>query len=115
MASDPGSATAAGRTAVDTQLPHDQLIPAIAGQLESTGEYRATFASTDAQRLVDLRWAALGAGRLIGRRVRVVVHRGAIAPGGTPVTVRLTCASTRGPATGPTPGPTIPRQRHEAD
>jgi len=107
MASDPGSAAAAGRTAVDTRLPHDQLIPAIAGQLESTGEYRVTFPSTDAQRLVDLRWAALGAGRLIGQRVRVAVHRGAVAPGGTPVTVRLTCA--------PTARPTIPSQRRQGD
>jgi hypothetical protein len=90
---------------VDPRLPHDRLIPAIARELADAGEYSATFLSADAQRLVDLRWAALRAGRLIGRPVRVSVSRAAVDPGSTPITVRLTCA----PAT----KPAIPLQRQQ--
>lgn len=83
------------------------LAPDIARQLEEVGEFRVTFVPSDPQRLVDLRWAALGAGRLIGRKVRVAVTRAGIEPGSSPVTVRMT--------SGPESRTTIPRQRHHGD
>jgi hypothetical protein len=95
-----------GSPAALQQLPHDGLVPDIARQLEDSGEYRATFVPTDPQRLVDLRWAALGAGRILGRRVHVAITRAGIEPGTSPITVRMTCApSSRRSA--------IPRQRQD--
>jgi hypothetical protein len=91
------------------QLPQDALVPDIARQLEDSGEYRATFVPTDPQRLVDLRWAALGAGRLLGRRVHVAVTRAGIEPGTSPITVRMTCA----PSPRPAARRSIPRQRRD--
>jgi hypothetical protein len=84
------------------QLPHDGIVTEIARQLEDGGEYRITFLPSGPQRLVDVRWAALSAGRVVGRRVRVAVTRAAVDPS-TPITVRVTCA--------PAPRSAIPRQR----
>jgi hypothetical protein len=95
------------------QLPHDGLAPDIARELEDTGEYRTTFVPTDPQRLVDLRWAALGAGRLLGRPVHVAVTRAGIEPGTSPVTVRMTCAPAVHSVAHPSVRRTIPRQRQE--
>jgi hypothetical protein len=94
------------------QLPHDGLAPDIARQLMLAGEYRATFVPSDPQRLVDLRWAALGAGRLLGRRVQVAITRAGIEPGISPITVRMTCApASRQPR--PPSQRKIPRQRRD--
>lgn len=101
MAGRPDAKVAVGAAAA-TELPSD-LVPDIARQLEDSGEYRVSFVPVDPQRLVDLRWAALGAGRMIGRRVHVVVSRAQVDPGNTPITVRVTC--------GPMSRPNIPRQR----
>jgi hypothetical protein len=102
----------AGSPAAVQQLPHDGLAPDIARQLMLAGEYRATFVPSDPQRLVDLRWAALGAGRLLGRRVHVAITRAGIEPGTSPITVRMTCA----PAPHQPRPPShlkIPRQRRD--
>jgi hypothetical protein len=87
------------------QLPHDELAADIARHLEDAGEYRITLVPSDPQRLVDLRWAALAAGRLMGRRVHVAATRAAVDYGRTPITVRVT--------TEPTSQPAIPLQREQ--
>jgi hypothetical protein len=83
-------------------LPRD-LVPVIVSQLELAGEYRVTLDPTEAQRLVDIRWAALSAGRLLGRRVGVVTSR-AVETRGAPVTVLVGFSAEHH-------RPTIPRQR----
>lgn len=81
----------------------DDLATAIARQIRAGGEYQVTYLPNDPQRLVDLRWAALAAGRMLSRRVDVTVSRATAMPGHTPITVRMTCAVEG--------RPTIPRQR----
>jgi class 3 adenylate cyclase len=83
--------SAAGAAALH---PHDDLAPDILRQLEDTGEYRVSFLPTDPQRLVDLRWSALAAGRLMGRPVHVAVTR-ADMDSSTPITVRVTADPVR--------------------
>jgi hypothetical protein len=116
MALRPADNSAGGPASVE-QLPHDGLAPDIARQLMLAGEYRATFVPSDPQRLVDLRWAALGAGRLLGQRVQVAITRAGIEPGTSPITVRMTCAPAAHPASRPAPRPAtrhaIPRQRRD--
>lgn len=82
-----------GRVAVDAapETSLDDLVAEIARHLADAGEHRLTLAPGHPQRLVDLRWAALRAGRQLGRRVRVVTSR-AVNTGDTPITVRVTCA-----------------------
>jgi hypothetical protein len=84
-----------------TLLPHD-LVPVIAVHLDEAGEYRAVLDPGVPQQLVDLRWASLRAGRLLGRRVRVSTTQ-AVDPGIAPIVARVTFASGR--------ASTIPRQR----
>jgi hypothetical protein len=74
MASVPSSARSAGEVAASKQLPAD-LVPLITRHLEDVGEYRLVLDPREAQRLVDIRWAALGAGRALGRKVEVVTSR----------------------------------------
>ena len=50
-------------------------MPVITRHLEEVGEYRVVVDPRQAQQLVDLRWAALGAGRALGRKVHVITHR----------------------------------------
>jgi hypothetical protein len=88
--------------ATSTQLPAD-LVPAIARQLERSGEYRLVLDPREAQRLVDVRWAALGAGRALGRKVRVIISR-AVETREAPIDVLVAFEDHARPA--------IPRQRH---
>lgn len=76
----------------------DALVPAIATELDETGEYRAILDPSALQQLVDLRWAALRAGRLLGRQVKVSTTQ-AVTDGDAPILARVTFASA------------IPRQR----
>jgi hypothetical protein len=80
----------------------DDLVPAIVVQLDETGEYRAVLDANAAQQLVDLRWAALRAGRQLGRRVKVSTTQ-AVGSGPAPVVARVTFVSGH--------RSTIPRQR----
>ena len=81
----------------------DDAIADIARQLDHLGEFRLTLVPDLPQRVVDLRWAALRVGQLLGRPVEVAVSGAAMNAADVPVTVRLTCAAgTR---------PEIPRQR----
>jgi hypothetical protein len=81
----------------------DAAIADIARQLDHDGEFRLTLVPDLPQRVVDLRWAALRIGRLLGRPVDVAVSSAAMSSAAGPVTVRMTCAvATR---------PEIPRQR----
>jgi hypothetical protein len=87
--------------AVAAPLP-DEVVADIARQLEDAGEFRLTLVPDLPQRLVDLRWAALRAGRILGREVEVAVSGAALNSPEGPVTIRMTCGQTR---------PGIPRQR----
>lgn len=86
----------------NTAVLPDAMVPVIATQLDETGEYRAVLDPCAMQQLVDLRWAALRAGRLLGRRVKVTTTQ-AVTTGGAPVLARVTFISGHGSA--------IPRQR----
>jgi hypothetical protein len=92
----------AGQPANSALTPPDELVPVIAAQLDETGEYRAVLDPTALQQLVDLRWASLRAGRLLGRRVKVTTTQAATT-GSAPVLalVRFTSGHRSG----------IPRQR----
>jgi hypothetical protein len=83
----------------------DDLVPAITRLLSEAGEYRVAVDRTSPQQLVDLRWAALTAGRILGQRVRVATSK-AIDSGDSPITVRLTLALAPSKIR-----PSIPRQR----
>jgi hypothetical protein len=87
--------------AASTQLPAD-LVPVITRHLEQSGEYRLVLDPREAQRLVDLRWAALGASRALGRRVRVIISR-AVETREAPIDVLVTFDERVRPA--------IPQQR----
>jgi hypothetical protein len=93
-----------GAASVAQILPQD-LVPDIARQLEEFGEYRITLDPRSPQRVIDVRWAALGAGRALGRRVRVDTIRSTVIAGDTPITVRVSFA--------PAHRRSIPRQRHQ--
>jgi hypothetical protein len=83
----------------------DDLVPAITRLLSEAGEYRVAVDRRSPQQLVDLRWAALAAGLVLGQRVRVATSK-AIDSGDSPITVRLTLALAP-----PRIRPSIPRQR----
>jgi hypothetical protein len=85
-----------------TQLPVD-LVPVITRHLEEVGEYRLVVDPRHAQQLVDLRWAALGAGRALGRKVHVVTTR-AVETREAPIAVVVRFDEQYRPA--------IPEQRH---
>jgi hypothetical protein len=95
MAHAPGPA---GQRASGTVVLPDALVPAIATELDETGEYRAILDPSALQQLVDLRWAALRAGRLLGRQVKVSTTQ-AVTTDDAPILARVTFASA------------IPRQR----
>ena len=80
----------------------DDAIADIARQLDRAGEFRLTLVPDLPQRLVDLRWAALREGQLLGRPVDVAVSGASLNAAEGPVTIRMTCATAR---------PEIPRQR----
>lgn len=71
----------------------DDVVADIARQLEDAGVFRVTMVPDLPQRLVDLRWAALRAGRILGRPVKMAVSGAAVSSAGSPVTIRMTCAS----------------------
>ena len=52
---------------------HDQLAGAIVHALETEGEFVVELDPMPIQRMVDLRWAAHQAGRILGVKVRVEV------------------------------------------
>jgi hypothetical protein len=90
--------------AVEVGVPlSDDAIADIARQLDHDGEFRLTLVPDLPQRVVDLRWAALRVGRLLGRPVEVAVSGAAMSAAESPVTVRMTCAAGVRPE--------IPRQR----
>ena len=89
-------------------MPGD-LVPAITRLLAEAGEYRVAVDRTSPQQLVDLRWAALAAGRVLGQRVQVATSK-AIDAGDSPITVRLTLALAP-----PRTRPTIPQQRRRKE
>ncbi|HEX2892478.1 MAG TPA: hypothetical protein VHO29_00560 [Marmoricola sp.] len=89
--------------AAPTALP-DDLVPVITRHLEDAGEYRVVLDPREAQRLVDVRWAALGAGRILGRRVQVVTTR-AIEAREAPISVLVRFDDRVRPA--------VPRQRED--
>jgi hypothetical protein len=62
------------RTAERTPDPQWDFALLIRGALDSSGSYSTEVDTRDAQSLVDLRWAALQAGRLLGVRVKVDVR-----------------------------------------
>lgn len=93
-----------GTASTAQPLPTD-LVPVIVRDLQENGEYVVVLDPRDAQRLVDVRWAALGAGRALGRSVKVVASR-AIEARHAPITVLVTFVDGR--------RSTIPRQRGEA-
>jgi hypothetical protein len=76
----------------------------IARHLQDAGEFRMTLMPDAPQELVDVRWAALRAGRVLGRRVHVAVSGLTLDSARTPLTVRMTCAVA-------TMRPAIPHQR----
>lgn len=84
----------------------EDLVADIAGHLQDASEYRLTLVPRPPQRLVDVRWAALRAGQLLGRRVRVVTSR-AMSAGDNPITVRIISS--------PAHHGLIPRMREETD
>jgi hypothetical protein len=93
---------AVGQQAQVAHALPDELVPVIAVHLDEGGEYRTVLDPGVPQQLVDLRWAALRAGRLLGRRVRVSTTQ-AVSSGSAPIMARVTFASGH--------GATIPRQR----
>src|SRR3954447_19308424 len=100
--------TGHGREAGVSDIPSAQLMPRdladdIASELESAGEYRAVLDPRQPQRLVDLRWAALAAGRILGRKVKVVMTR-AVHDTDAPITVRVVDAPILRPAIPPQRG-----------
>ena len=94
---------ARGDAASGTQVLPRDLVPDIARHLEDEGAYRVTLDPKQHQRVVDLRWAALAAGQLLGRRVLVAMTR-AINTAEAPITVRMTFAPDHH-------RPSIPQQR----
>jgi len=100
----PGSAsTATTEDASGTRLPAD-LVPVITRHLEEVGEYRLVVDPRQAQQLVDLRWAALGAARALGRKVHVVTSR-AVETREAPIAVVVRFDENNRPS--------IPEQRHQ--
>jgi hypothetical protein len=79
------------RAAAAPEASLEDLVADITRHLEDAGVYRLTLPPGHPQRMVDLRWAALRAGRLLGRRVRVVTSR-AVHTSEIPITVRMSCA-----------------------
>jgi hypothetical protein len=98
------SASASSAPAHDApaHLPVD-LVPVITRHLEEVGEYRLVVDPRQAQQLVDLRWAALGAGRALGRKVHVITSR-AVETREAPIAVVIRFDEEYRPA--------IPEQRH---
>lgn len=62
-------------TVEPSEDPHELLIEEIATDLRKRGEYVAEVEATPNQRIVDLHWASLLAGRRLGVRTRVDVQR----------------------------------------
>lgn len=77
------------------QDPRDDLVSEIADQLREHGEYVAEVDPRPNQRMVDLRWASLKAGRRLGRRTRMHVSRQA-SPKDPFVRVTVVCVDTFG-------------------
>jgi hypothetical protein len=99
------SGAGAGRPAAGQVMPRE-LAGEIAREIQDAGEYRVALDPRDPQRLVDLRWAALAAGRALGKRVQIVMTK-AVHDGDAPITARL--------VTAPAPRAVVPAQRrHDA-
>jgi hypothetical protein len=101
-----GSVPKVAAGASSAQLLPVDLVPVIARELQANGEYRVVLDPREAQRLVDVRWAALGAGRALGRSVKVVTSR-AIETRNAPIAVLVTFVEGRRSP--------IPTQRLEGD
>ena len=99
-----GSVPKVAAGAANAQVLPVDLVPVIVRDLQAKGEYRVVLDPREAQRLVDVRWAALGAGRALGRSVKVVTSR-AIETRNAPITVLITFVEGR--------RATIPTQRLE--
>lgn len=93
----------AAGAAADAHVLAEDLVPDIVQGLRQHGAYRTTLDPRQPQRLVDVRWAALGAGRQLGRGVQVVMSR-AVETREAPITVLVTFVA------GPRPR-SIPAQR----
>lgn len=76
--------------------PHEVLIAKIASDLRARGEYVAEVAATPNQRIVDLHWASLLAGRRLGVRTRVDVQQSGSGQGGTRLRVTVVCVDRLG-------------------
>jgi len=101
MTTGPAPEAASAQTATGTVLPSD-LAEEIVREIRSGGEYRSALDPRQPQRLVDLRWAALAAGRMLGRRVQVLMTK-AVHDVDAPITARLVAA--------PVHRRTVPTQR----
>ena|SRR5215208_1196878 len=104
MAESRWSDVVAGEVASSGEVLPSDLVPGIAQHLNDEGVYRITVDARSPQRLVDVRWAALSAGRLLGRPVRVVTTK-AVDPSKGPIVMKVTWA--------PVPRPVIPLQRQQ--
>jgi hypothetical protein len=76
--------------------PHEVLITKIASDLRERGEYVAEVAATPNQRIVDLHWASLLAGRRLGVRTRVDVQQSGSGQGGSRLRVTVVCVDRLG-------------------
>jgi hypothetical protein len=105
------SVVAGGVASGEGFLPAD-LVPGIAQHLEDEGEYRITVDARSPQQLVDVRWAALSAGRLLGRPVQVITTK-AVSSNKGPILMKVTWASAQRSAQQSAQRRTIPRQRQQ--
>jgi hypothetical protein len=95
MASAPGPRASARQTRTSHTAATD-LAGDVAAHLARDGEYRAVLDSGSLQQLVDLRWAALRAGRALGRSVKVVTTQ-PVDTDSAPISVQVRFAAGHGP------------------
>jgi len=94
MARVPGPRAAARHARASHPVASD-LARDVAAHLEQDGEYRAVLDSGSLQQLVDLRWAALRAGRALGRRVKVMTTQ-PVDSDSAPISVQVRFAAGHG-------------------
>jgi hypothetical protein len=92
----------AGQTRVERSERPGELALDVLAHLEQNGEYRALLDPGTPQQLVDLRWAALRAGRQLGRTVKVMTTQ-AVDSDNAPISAQVRFAAAHGQA--------IPSQR----
>jgi hypothetical protein len=91
MARVPAARPSTGHARKLHSVPTD-LAREVAAQLEQDGEYRVVLDPGSLQQLVDLRWAALRAGRQLGRTVKVMTTQ-AVDSEGAPISAQLRFAT----------------------